>query len=161
MPKGLSFVVYGMRLGYISRSDNIYFDEELKEKMKQIIQRSNVHTISLFVFLVISLGVLCFAAFQGYIDSAMRNANSSMNNDQSAIVMQRQVKKDMQRTEVDALIGRPYECADARTVKIDDKVRETQQCSYGNPDSGEYLNVVYMDDMVWGSSSESDVRRAK
>lgn len=129
--------------------------------MKQIKQRNDAHKISLIILAVIVVGVLCYAAFRGYVDSAMRNANSSVNNDKDVAVMQRQVEKGMQKSKVDEVIGAPYACTDARPVKMDGEIRETWRCSYGNPDADEYLNVVYIDAIVWGTSQEGPVSRSK
>lgn len=122
--------------------------------VRYIRQQGDTHTIGIIIFIVLVVSILCFAAFQGYIESVKRNASSSMNNNKTAEEMQRVVKSEMQKSDVDAIIGDPYECSESRAVRMDGKVRSTRRCSYGNPTIKAYLSVTYIDDKVWGTSYE-------
>ena len=123
-------------------------------KKSKISQRAKtIKLIALITLTLLFLGVSTYFFVSSNTVIRDDNSNQVLESDTKDVdEMMNKIAMDMARSEVDGLIGEPYECTQSEPTAG----FSMDQCFYGDKNAPTQLNVTYMNGKVWGMSAVGD-----
>ncbi len=113
----------------------------------------------LAILVVLLISVVGYFLITGSSSSPVQQTQSENNNTSDVGTMMSKVRMEMPKTEVNTAIGEPYECTQGEPAMAEDVQPDMEQCSYGDKNAADHLNVTYMNGKVWGTTSVSNTAR--
>lgn len=112
--------------------------------------------VVLVILVILLVGVVAYFFIINNSPSTSQAPRSEESNTADVGAMMAKVKMEMPKTEVDQMIGKPYECTQAQPATAEDAQHNMERCSYGDKNATNHLSVTYMDAKVWGTTSVSN-----
>lgn len=128
--------------------------------MKKNKTNQKILQVTIFAILVVLLvGVVGYFLVRGSNTNSIQQPQSENSSTSDVGAMISKVRMEMPKTEVNTVIGEPYECTQGEPAMAEDVQRDMEQCSYGDKNAADHLNVTYMNGKVWGTTSVSNTTR--
>lgn len=112
-----------------------------------------ISTLAVIGLLLISTVTYFLIVNKSDLDGQNQSRPNS-NVDKSDVgAMMSKVHMEMPKDEVNNAIGDPYQCAQSKSFTEGDVRYDMEHCQYGDKAAENHLDITYMNDKVWGTTS--------